>query len=103
MATDPDSFYGPGGLSARQIMDELQKSRAKEAEAARAAGSRSTSQQKAQKATAQSEESVARMSEAELMQLTSKELRQRLQERQVDISDCFERADLVERARSHLC
>ena len=94
LATDPDSYYGPGGLSARQIMDELQKNRAKEAEAARKSPPR---------ATASEAPGAARVSEAELSKLSSRELREKLVARHVDISDCFERADLLQRARAHLC
>ena len=91
---DPDSYYGPGGLSARQIFEKVNESRAKEAAAARIRVARQKKQQTPP---------PTRLSEQDLANASSKELRQMLVARSVDVSDCFERADLVARARAHLC
>ena len=86
-----DSYYGPGGLSARQIFDKVNESREKEAAGAR----------QKQRATTQSPPS-ATLTEKDLQTKSSKELRELLVARHVSVADCFEKADLVARARAHL-
>ena len=88
-----DDYYGPGGLSARQIFEKVQESRKKEAEAQQALNNRKT----ATEAIAQqgiTEEMIATQS--------SKQLRDLLMAKQVDLTGCFERDDLVSKARIHL-
>ena len=93
LADDSSNYYGPGGLSARQIMDAVQKSRLKEAAAAR--------QSPPPKPPPKSSISAA-LTEAEIEKQSSKELRRILVSNAIDVSDCFERSDLVARARTHL-
>ena len=95
LTTDPDAFFGPGGLSARQIFDKVQQSRAKEANAAR-------EQQQAEAQQRQKASGRVLKSDADLSAASSKELREALVAHGVDVSDCFERSDLLSRARSHL-
>ena len=92
LATDPDAYFGPGGLSARQIFEKVQQGRAKEATRAR----QEQASDSAQPANA------AALSEADLEKASSKELRSMLDGKAVDCSDCFERADLLAKARQHL-
>ena len=77
-----DSYFGPGGLSARQIFEKVNESRAKEA--AHAAASDKSNDD-----------------EEEIQSASSKTLRDSLIARNVDVSDCFERSCLVTRARMH--
>ena len=96
LASGADDYYGPGGLSARQIFDKVQQARARDAADARQSSKASRSRKDAQPPPA------APLSEEALARASSKELRALLLAKSVDVSDCFERADLVARARAHL-
>ena len=138
LAGGPDDYFGPGGLSARQIFEKVQEGRQRDADAALAereqqrqqlARQQAQQEEQAKKRRKRLEEQQATLeqqaqqrqqsptsdsthrsqnaaapfqSEDELVKVSSKELRQRLLAKEVDVSDCFERSDLVERARLHL-
>ena len=104
-----DSYFGPGGLSARQIFEKVRESRHKEAAYARQqqhqqqSTKRPSSREQEQEQQEQQEQSVpSSMTQEELSAATSKQLRAALIARDVDVTDCFERSDLVARARLHL-
>ena len=78
------SYYGPGGLSAEQLLEAVRKSRAKE------------------QGTDTAAHDPRALSAAELEAMSSKALREALGARSIDCSDCFERSDVLRRARAHL-
>ena len=126
--SDADSYYGPGGLSARQLFDQVQRSRLKEASGARQQGQHKHEQQarrqpeqtktqeyeevwdhergiltkRPKKAAKQQPRAQTRLTDQQISSASSKELRQLLTAKSIDVSDCFERSELVERARAHL-
>jgi hypothetical protein len=154
-STDPDAYFGPGGLSARQIFEKVQQARAKEAAPARDQRRREQSVDRAKEArvrgaastphaydlnseyeevwdaergilkkvkvsksasqdgargapsSSQPRESARpqpprpALTEEGLAAASSKELRRLLTDRSINVSDCFERADLLARARAH--
>lgn len=76
---DPDKFKGPGGLTAREIMEKIKHSKARDGMATPHA-----------------------LTQAEIDGLSSKDLRNLLADRGLAVHDCFERADLIARAKSLL-
>ena len=96
-----DEYHGPGGLSARELFEKVQQSRAKEegARAAREDGKNASARDGEQRPE---QRRLLFFSDEELVKASSKDLRAMLLDKSVDVSDCFERADLVARARAHL-
>ena len=93
LADDSSNYYGPGGLSARQIMDAVQSHDAERSCCCTAITST--------KATHRNHP-FPRLSPKPKLKTVLKELRRILVSNAIDVSDCFERSDLVARARTHL-
>ena len=87
-----DSYYGPGGLSARQVFDAVQRAKAHDRDAAAREAAAGSS----------SDPPAGRFSASELNAMSSRELREHLMARSVSCADCFEKHELLERARAHL-
>ena len=103
-----DSFYGPGGLSARQIMSKLHEVHARDAgltkEEAREVG-RVTADARAAASSARpagSPSADGTIPRAELEAMSVTKLVSLLVARGVDFSDCAERQMLIDRALLHL-
>ena len=99
-----ENYFGPGGLSAREIFQKVQESRQREAVYARQEMAKKEAEigEKERSAAKDGGSSSVRLSEQELNAASSKQLRDLLVAQHVNVSDCFERSDLLARAQLHL-
>ena len=103
---DPDSFKGPGGLSARQIFEAVQHSVEKDTyqygdEYGESINPSPPHNQYQRKET-QQDAFVKKPVGIEPETMNVKELRELLTKHSIDYSDCFEKNDLVERVKLHI-
>ena len=102
-----DSYHGPGGLSARQIMAKIQEAKARDSgmrrdeahDAGMAAADRAASVQASRAAATRHANAIPR---AKLQMMRTPELVQLLVARGIDFGDCYEHSQLLERASVRL-
>ena len=102
-----DSYRGPGGLSARDIMSKIHEAKARDAgvrqEHAAEIGRRAAEQRAAaSKQDAAQRESATPVNLERLQAMSTSELVQLLVQRGIQFSDCYEHVDLLARARTTL-